>query len=539
MSDLHSEKHLEGGQLVFLPHDQSYCTADAQQPRRHSENIRYHDDTTFIAGENKRAEIREEIVYEGWSPSEVRFVDRWLRPRRATLTMLLPLIALCLLLLHGCVLCIAKKPPVIKGNTQFFPPTIQQSWAAYTPYFPVKQYSPPPAHCKITQVNIIQRHGARFPTSGATTRILTAVNNLKSATDFLDPRLDFLRNYTYTLGKDNLIPFGALQSVDAGQGAFQRYSQLVSSKNLPFVRASGSTRVVDSATNWTSGFSLASHKAFNPVLSVILDESLNDTLDDSMCPNAGSSDPQTNIWTSIYGAPIAARLNAQAPGATVTAADISNLIPLCAFETLAKEIPSPFCSLFTEDEFAQFEYFGDLDKFYNTGYGQALGRVQGVGYVNELIARLTESPVRDNTQTNHTLDASPVTFPLNRTIYADFSHDNQMIAIYAALGLFNQTVPLDPTAPDPARTWIASHLTPFSARMVTERLSCGSTGPAAGHGQGKIKPQTFVRILVNDALQPLPFCGGDRNGLCTLDAFVESQSYARNDGEGDFEKCFS
>jgi len=86
-----------------------------------------------------------------------------------------------------------------------------------------------------------------------------------------------------------------------------------------------------------------------------------------MCPNAGSSDNETNIWTSIYGQPIADRLNSQAPGANLTAADISNLIPLCAFETVAKETPSPFCLLFSPEDFSQFEYFGDLDKYYGTG----------------------------------------------------------------------------------------------------------------------------------------------------------------------------
>lgn len=149
------------------------------------------------------------------------------------------------------------------------------------------------------------------------------------------------------------------------------------------------------------------------------------------------------------------------------------------------------------------------------------------------MARLTGQPVQDATQTNRTLDASPITFPLDRTIYADFSHDNQMIAIYTAMGLFKQAVPLDPTNPNPSRTWIASHLTSFSARMVTERLSCKVKG------KGKPKDQPFVRVLVNDAVQPLEFCGGDAQGLCQLDAFVESQSYARNNGEGDFEKCFS
>jgi hypothetical protein len=167
-------------------------------------------------------------------------------------------------------------------------------------------------------------------------------------------------------------------------------------------------------------------------------------------------------------------------------------------------------------------------------HGGYLGRVQGVGYVNELLARLTGQPVRDHTQTNRTLDASPETFPLDRTLYADFSHDNAMVAIYSALGLFRQHLlpgrKLDPAKPSRLRTWFLSSMVPFGGRMVVERLQCTATLP--------LPFGTFVRILVNDALQPLEFCGGVA-GLCELHAFVASQWYARKDGNGDFEKCYS
>lgn len=99
-----------------------------------------------------------------------------------------------------------------------------------------------------------------------------------------------------------------------------------------------------------------------------------------------------------------------------------------------------------------------------------------------------------------------------------------MVAIYSAMGLFKQKAPLSTTQPDTNSTWVTSHLTPFSARMVVERLQCGAT--------------QNVRVLVNDALQPLEFCGSG-NGVCTVDAFVQSQSYARNNGNGDFAKCFA
>ncbi|KAI0638614.1 phytase [Trametes polyzona] len=408
---------------------------------------------------------------------------------------------------------------------------VQQSWSMYSPYFAAEEYQPPPASCKISQVNIIQRHGARFPTSGASKRIKTALGKLQAAEDYTDPLLSFVKNYTYTLGQDDLVALGAAQSSGAGKEAFERYASLVSNENLPFVRASGSDRVVATANNWTAGFALASEDRFKPVLSVIISEAANDTLDDNMCPAAGDSDPQTNQWLAQFAPPMTARLNAGAPGANLTDTDTYNLLTLCPFETVATEQRSRFCDIYEELQAEEaFAYNADLDKFYGTGYGQPLGPVQGVGYINELLARLTSQPVSDHTQTNSTLDSSPETFPLNRTLYADFSHDNQMVAIFSAMGLFKQPAPLDPVKPDPARTFRVQRIVPFSARMVVERLECEK--------EGEEKAQ-HVRVLVNDAVQPLEFCGGDKDGLCKLDAFVESQAYARNNGEGDFEKCFA
>ena len=202
-------------------------------------------------------------------------------------------------------------------------------------------------------------------------------------------------------------------------------------------------------------------------------------------------------------------------------------------------------------------------------YGNALGAVQGVGYVNELLARLTGTPVRDRT----THDPSQE-FPLGRKLYADFTHENVMVPVFAALGLFNVSRPVDPRVrpgylsrlglglggsrhphslvdmhgqwqeyeygegngngsgeeEEEGQRWIASRMVPFSARMVTERLTCERDG---------LVPGEYVRILVNDAVQPLEFCGAGEDGMCRLEEFVESQGYARRSGDEDFERCYN
>ncbi|KAJ6485453.1 acid phosphatase [Mycena vitilis] len=387
---------------------------------------------------------------------------------------------------------------------------IERLWGAYSPFFDAGTYVAPPDGCHIDQV---QRHGARFPTSGAATTIVSAISKLQGVQNYTDARLDFLKTFTYSLGVADLVPFGAQQSFEAGESAFERYADLITQDTLPFVRASSSARVVDTADNWTAGFAAGSHHVYHPQLSVILPENGNDTLDNSGCPNAGNSDKQTDTWLAAFAPNTTARLNSWAPAANLTDAETYALISMCPFHTVASLVPggqlklSPFCALFSDAEYAAFEYSMDLDKYYGTGYGALLGRVQGVGYINELLARLMDTPVNDTTQTNTTLTSNPVTFPLNRTFYADFSHDNQMTAIYSAMGLFPQANPLDPTHPVP-RTWVASLLVPFSARMVVERLKCGTRTPFG-------------------------------TGICDLKAFVESQEYARSGGEGEWQMCFS
>jgi len=105
-----------------------------------------------------------------------------------------------------------------------------------------------------------------------------------------------------------------------------------------------------------------------------------------------------------------------------------------------------------------------------------------------------------------------------------------MVAIFSAIGLLNEKhEALDNTRRDPNTEWDTSKIVPFSSEMTIERLSCKNQGMS----------EEYVRIFINDALQPLSFCRGDKDGLCRLSEFIDSQSYARNDGEGDFEKCFS
>lgn len=87
-----------------------------------------------------------------------------------------------------------------------------------------------------------------------------------------------------------------------------------------------------------------------------------------MCPAAVNPKHEMKTFIDIAVKPIAARLNSVAPGANLSPQDVHAIMHLCPFETVAKETHSPFCSIFTKEDFEIYEYAGDLEKFYNTGW---------------------------------------------------------------------------------------------------------------------------------------------------------------------------
>ena len=61
---------------------------------------------------------------------------------------------------------------------------------------------------------------------------------------------------------------------------------------------------------------------------------------------------------------------------------------------------------------------------YGSSFGSPVARVQGIGYIQELVARLTHTPIKThNSSTNATLNDNPITFPLGQSLYVDATHE--------------------------------------------------------------------------------------------------------------------
>ncbi|KAI0912519.1 histidine phosphatase superfamily [Ustulina deusta] len=419
-------------------------------------------------------------------------------------------------------------------------PAISHSWGQYSPFFSVPSDIPSdiPKGCEVTFAQVLSRHGARDPTPGKSLAYARLFDRIHGNVTDYGAHYAFIKDYKYTLGADELTVFGQQQLVNSGINFYQRYEKLARNVS-PFVRSAGQKRVVDSAVNWTQGFHqarLADKKAkfpdAYPYEPVVLPEveGFNNTLSPMTCtafkegPDTG--DEAQAIWVNTFVPPIAERVNKNLARANLSNSDIIHLMDVCPFETVANTDGhlSPFCNLFNEDEWDSFDYYQSLGKWYGYTNGSPLGPTQGVGFVNELIARLTGQPVADATSTNTTLDSSRKTFPLDSVLYADFSHDNDMSGMFGALGLYNTTEPLSNTtkaSPRASKGYGASWAVPFAARMYVEKMQCSGI------------EEEFVRVLVNDRVIPLQNCDVDALGRCTLSKYVDSLSFARQGGHWD------
>ncbi|KAK4142409.1 histidine phosphatase superfamily [Dichotomopilus funicola] len=435
---------------------------------------------------------------------------------------------------------------------------VSRSWGQYSPYFSVPSEIDPgaPEGCDITFAQVLSRHGARAPTLGKAIHYAALIDKIHNGAIYYSPGFDFLRIYNYTLGADQLTQMGQQQMVNSGLKFYHRYRPLAR-QSLPFIRTAGQDRVVHSAENFTQGFHSAlladRRSTLHPTLPydmVIIPETAgtNNSLSHGLCTvfedtHSGLGDAAQADFLSTFVPAIAARFNTKMPGTNITESDVIHLMDLCPFETVASPSAdplAPFCQLFSAEEWRGYDYFQTLGKWYGYGPGGPLGPTQGVGFVNELLARLTGQPVRDGTSTNRTLDADEKTFPLGRALYADFSHDNDMMGVLGALGVYDGVKWLDNSTrqePEEIGGFAASWAVPFASRIYVEKMRCKPRHAAAAEGKGSLDAEEeMVRVLVNDRVIKLRGCGADDRGLCTLSKFVESMSFARRDGEWD--KCF-
>jgi acid phosphatase len=216
-------------------------------------------------------------------------------------------------------------------------------------------------------------------------------------------------------------------------------------------------------------------------------------------------------WQNVFVPPIQARLPALISGnLTLTADDITQMPYLCGFESQITGRLSPWCSVFTDAELRQYEYSNDLRYYYGMGPGTGLESTMMLPFLSALVDLLQQGPNINGTGSN----GQPFALPM---LLMSFLNDGQITELVTATGVFDGQAPLSGTQMDDSRLFVASHFVTMRGTVAVERMNCALSA-CSGNG-------TFVRILLNDAVYPLPSCHNGPGGSCSLKRYA---AYVQN-----------
>ncbi|KAF5657339.1 phytase [Fusarium heterosporum] len=431
-----------------------------------------------------------------------------------------------------------------EGNRSIF-----QMMGYLSPYSPstgfgVDEY-PIPQGAEIVQVQMLSRHGARYPTPGA--NVATLGERLANASSTLKASgaLEFLNDWKYELGKAILVPRGRQELFESGVLHSYMYGSLYNPESKLIVRTTTQDRMLKSAENWMAGF-FGLEWTNNATIEVIIEApGFNNSLAGGLnCPNSNKADYVTPVatWYEKYLKDATDRFNDATEGFTWTPADVWAAQNMCPYETVAYGF-SRFCDLFTYEEWEHFGYSIDLGFSSGAGFQSPVGRATGLGYQQEVMARLKNHTLGySGSQINTTLDGMTETFPLNQSLYFDFSHDTNIISILAAFGLrqFAEELPTDRYPGE--HQFVVSKLTPFGARLDIEIIKAPKPVSPERDGYLEGKETKYIHFVLNQRTVPLgrsfPECDVNRkDGWCELDTFIEVQDTMADKAQFDY-SCF-
>ena len=377
----------------------------------------------------------------------------------------------------------------------------------------------PPDDCSVEQAVHILRHGSRHPDPSAYQEWMTLYNKIQNSTFVASGPLSFLANWKTVLTNPSVqlsteSITGYRETFDLATSLRIRYPTFYKPGEPYHVFANDYPRVVESAQSFLRSYlGVNASNGLGTVYAVNSrsEQALGNSLAPSdLCPNYvdSSGTDHTAIWDSISLPPVVKRISKYITSGSlnITTADISTMIYLCGFETSITGVPSPFCSLFNSTEIQDYEYHQDLRYYYGNGPGSTTGKYMMYPFLRSIVGLL-------NPKYSNATNAATPTPPL----ILGFLNDGQLSQLVASLGIFDEHPSLPSTFAPLNRSYIASHFVSMRGTVSFERFNCQSSNTTSFPSRS----QTYLRLLLNDAPYPLPFCSDGPGSSCLLDKYTE------------------
>ncbi|KAK1926605.1 histidine phosphatase superfamily [Papiliotrema laurentii] len=241
-----------------------------------------------------------------------------------------------------------------------------------------------------------------------------------------------------------------------------------------------------------------------------------------------------NKWLSVYAPQVRERLRQYLPDLVdeLNDQDVLAMQMLCGYETIAAG-DSPFCHLFTDEEWRDVEYYFDIRWYHSIGYGSYFSPYLGMPWVKTATHLLDGHDSDEKHEPidqfkKHKLPAPKL--PPNAThtqfLFPSFTHRESPAFVAIFLNLYNSTsLELPATAPPSLEkrpenwAWRTSHLISFLGHISLERFKNDESD------------ESFVRAVVNGKQEEMGGCSDGIWQTCkweTFKAWVEerAQQYA-------------
>jgi len=365
-----------------------------------------------------------------------------------------------------------------------------------------------PSTCEIEKSAYLIRHGSVYvddydyyhfikPFLKRLNKSLNMIKYKSSKLSFLSKWISPISNEKEEIEK--LTKSGILESYELGIQLSYRYSNILSKENKSsfHIWASSSQRTKQTAFGIFSGL-FTGKKSNHQIISISEDKDrgANSLTPTKTCQkfNSSKGSKEANIWLKYYTKPILKRFNSIIQNFQFLPNDILAMQQLCGYETVIRG-QSPFCRLFSSEEWISFEYYFDIKYHYELGYGNNLSPYLGIHWVKSMTDILSKS--------NYS----------NQNLYISVVHREMLPVVLVSLGLYNQSEYLQFTLNqiNNDRIWKLSNIIPFLGRIQLERFTCSSIDYNG----------SFIRIIVNSKPKTIPGCSQGPGDSCPLQHFID------------------
>nr|XP_056706174.1 multiple inositol polyphosphate phosphatase 1 [Euleptes europaea] len=360
----------------------------------------------------------------------------------------------------------------------------------------------PPASCAPLQLQALVRHGARFPTGGQIKK-LARLHGLVARANGSCPAAQALARWDMWYRQDmdgRLAQRGRADMRALARRLAARFPGPLAPQRRFVFTSSHKARCVDSSEAFREGLCLALYGPRESNPAILGDIKINDTLMrffdlcEKFVRDVDKNNEAMRELDDFKEGPEMKKVVERIANKLCLPVDQLNadLVQVgfftCSFELAIKNISSPWCSIFSEEDALVLEYLNDLKQFWKRGYGYDINSRASCVLFQDIFRNLDQAVAESKS-------SKPISLP---GIF-QFGHAETLLPVLSLMGYFKDNKPLKAKnyAKQMDRKFRSGRIVPYAANLLFLLYHCDQAQSP--------KEEYKVQILLNEKLLEFPW----------------------------------